>query len=76
MMISVTSASLRPSDFIVIITLLEIKDITYERIGQYTSPFKIFKDGDGWVLEQQENFNNSKIKDEGNNKISVNDFPL
>ena len=38
-------------------------------------PFKVLKDGDNWILEQQINYETSTLKDEGNNKISMNDFP-
>ena len=69
------SSGLRASEFTDIMISMQNAEITYERIGHYTRPFKVFKNGDDWMLEQQQNFKKSEIKDEGNNKISVNDFP-
>lgn len=34
-------------------------------------PFKGFKDGNYWIIEQQENFKLSKLKSEGGNNISM-----
>ena len=53
----------------------ENKKITYEREGYYTRPFKIFRDGSDWILEQQENYESSSIKDKGNNKFLTIGFP-
>ena len=58
-----------------IMKLMTAGDITYERIGYYERPFKVIKKSDGWILSQMQNFKQSSIKDEGDNKISVNDFP-
>ena len=70
------SSGLRADAFTDIMNSMQNGKITYERIGEYTRPFKVFKNGDDWILEQQENYESSEIKDEGNNKISVNDFPF
>jgi hypothetical protein len=69
------SSGLRASEFTDIMNSMQNAEIEYERIGHYYRPFKVFKKGDDWILEQQENYESSEIKDEGNNKISVNDFP-
>ena len=38
-------------------------------------PFKAFKDGDKWILEQQQTFDKSVIVDAGDNKITTDGFP-
>ena len=58
-----------------IMNLMNEANITYERIGRYKRPFKVIKKSDGWILRQMKNYKESRIKDEGKNKISVNDFP-
>jgi hypothetical protein len=75
LMMFFASSGLRASEFTDIMNSMQNAKITYERIGHYTRPFKVFKKGDNWILEQQKNYKSSKIKDEGNNKISVNNFP-
>ena len=65
------------SDFKNLMESMSKADITYERVGHYTRPFKVMKHKkeDIYFLEQQVNYEYSRIKDEGNNKISVNEFP-
>ena len=58
-----------------IMNLMNGADITYERIGRYERPFKVIKKPSAWILRQMNNYEQSPIKDEGNNKMSVNDFP-
>ena len=76
MVIIFTSSGLRASEFTDIMNSMQNAEITYERLNHYTRPFKVFKDGDDWMLENQNNYKRSAIVDEGNNKISVNDFPM
>ena len=58
-----------------IMNLMNGANITYERIGRYERPFKVMKRSSAWILRQMKNHKESPIKDEGKNKISVNDFP-
>jgi hypothetical protein len=58
-----------------IMNLMNGSNITYERIGHYERPFKVIKKSEKWILRQMENYQQSSIKDEGDNKISVNSFP-
>ena len=58
-----------------IMALMEGADITYERIGKYTRPFKLKKTGERWKLTQTQKGVSSKVKDAGPNQISVNGFP-
>ena len=58
-----------------IMNLMNGADIIYERIGHYERPFKVMKKPSAWILRQMNNYEESPIKDEGKNKISVNDFP-
>ena len=57
-----------------IMKLMEDKDIKLSFSGGFR-PFKVFKDGDKWILEQQLNYENSVIVDAGDNKITVDGFP-
>ena len=58
-----------------IMSLMKGADITYERVGHYKRPFKVLKDGDDWMLENQKNWKSSPIKKKGNNKFSTTQFP-
>ena len=61
--------------FAEIMSLMEGADITYERIGHYKRPFKVFKKGKHWILKQTKANKQSRIKDAGENKISATYFP-
>tara|TARA_B100001123_G_C14817343_1_gene830741 strand:- start:127 stop:519 length:393 start_codon:yes stop_codon:yes gene_type:complete len=58
-----------------IMKLMQNKAIELDYIHGYR-PFKVFKDGDEWILEQQENYEKSVIVDAGDNKITADDFPM
>ena len=57
-----------------IMELMQNKNIKLEFVGGYR-PFKVKKDGEKWVFEQQVNSERSEIVDGGNNKISATNFP-
>lgn len=61
-------------EFSEIMELMQNKNIKLE-FSQGYRPFKVKKDGEKWVFEQQVNFERSEIVDGGNNKISATDFP-
>ena len=73
--LAVQTALASEFSFLSIMKLAENKAITYERVGYYERPFKIYKDGSKWILEQQINGESSEIVDEKNGKFSTTDFP-
>jgi hypothetical protein len=49
--------------------------LSFLMLPAYERPFKVIKKSETWILRQMENYQQSSIKDEGDNKISVNSFP-
>ena len=62
-------------EFEKIMQLMDGAKITYERIGKYKRPMKVYKKKNSWTIKQTIKGFTSKIKSAGDSKISFNDFP-
>ncbi len=63
------------AEFEKMMALMDGADITYERIGYYTRPMKVYKKNGDWIIKQTVKNEISKIEYEGGNQISFNGFP-
>jgi hypothetical protein len=68
------STGLRAAEFSEIMNLMKNTEIELDFSGG-TRPFKLYKEGFDWKLQQQENQKESIVIDKGNDKIGFDDFP-